>query len=537
MLDLLIEDATVLTVDSARPLARRIGVWNGLVVGVDEELEGLSARRTVRLDGATVVPGFVDAHTHLAWAGKSIGVLDLTGTHDRGEALAALGRAATAAAPHDWVEVAGYDQRVVGGHLDRRELDAVAAGRKLVLQHASGHACVVSTAVLDLLPAGELTALGEDVDRDETGRPTGLLLERAQLAVRRARFPHPLGELVDAIERAGRVCLSQGVTTCAEAGIGAGLIGYPPVEIAAYQEARDRGGLPVRVQLMIAADALHDLGAHPGDGIARGLDLGLRTGFGDDVLSVGAMKLWLDGGMMARTAAVTEPYLGGAGSGQLQDDPDVLRRTIVDGHRAGWQLAVHAIGDRALDLALDSVAEALAAAPRPDPRHRVEHCGLVRPDQLARLAELGLTAVIQPEFLLDNGDDYSELFGPRRAEWLYRGRAFLDAGVPVASSSDRPVAAGAPLRALRFMVERRSASGRAVGAGEAMTVAEALHAATLGAARACRREAVSGSVERGKLADLVVLDADPARTPAAELDGIGVVATLVGGEVRHGALD
>lgn len=535
MLDLLLEDATVHTMSPRRPRASRIGIWHGRIVGVDEQLDGLPAARTVRLGGAVVLPGFVDAHTHMVWSGMAQGGTDLTGIAERAGMLAALEKACRAAAPGDWVEVTGYDQRAIGGHLTRAELDAVSAGRRLWLKHTSGHAGVVNSAVLDLVPAAELAALGDEVGRDD-GEPNGLMLENAQTAVRAARLPYRNAELVDAIERAGRTCLSQGITMCVEAGIGGGLIATPPVEVSAYQSARDQGRLPVRMRLMVAADALRKLAAHPEDGIRRGMDLGLRTGFGDEWLGVGALKLWLDGGIQARTAALSAPYEGSDSSGLLQDDPAALRRVILDGHAAGWQLAVHAIGDRALDVALDALEEAQRAVPRPDPRHRIEHCGMVRPDQLARLAAVGATAVIQPEFLWVNGDDYSDVLGPDRAGWLYRGRALLDAGIPLASSSDRPVVDGAPLRAVRFMVQRRAATGRHVGPGEELTVAEALRAATLGAATACRMEDVAGSVERGKLADLVVLGADPYRVGVAELADIEVLATMVGAAVRYGEL-
>ncbi|TVT02103.1 amidohydrolase [Amycolatopsis bartoniae] len=518
--------------DPARPLASRIGVWGGRVVGVDEEVDGLSARRTLNAGGATVLPGFVDAHTHMVWAGMTLGGTDLTGLRDRAQVLEILRRACESAEPGDWVEVTGYDQRPLGGHLKRAELDAVSGGRRLWLQHTSGHAAVVNSAVLQGIALAEL---GADVGYDD-GEPNGLMLERAQIAVRRARLPYRLDELVAAIERAGKACLAQGVTACAEAGIGGGLIATPPVEVAAYQAARESGRLPVRMQLMVASDALRDLAGHPEDGITRGVDLGLRSGFGDETLSIGALKLWLDGGMMARTAALTAPYVDSAESGELQEDPALLRRIILDGHTAGWQLAVHAIGDRALDLALDAIGEAQAKAPRPDARHRIEHCGLVRPDQLPRLAELGLTAVLQPEFLWDNGDDYSDILGPERANWLYRGRALLDAGVAVASSSDRPVVTGAPLRAVQFMVERRSNSGRVVGPEEGITVGEALSAATIGAARACRREHLDGSVTRGRLADFAVLEGNPLEVPTPELAGTGVRATILGGEVVYGEL-
>jgi predicted amidohydrolase YtcJ len=298
------------------------------------------------------------------------------------------------------------------------------------------------------------------------------------------------------------------------------------------------------VQTMIPAALLRPSGAAPGDGIARAIDLGLRTGLGDDRLSIGALKLWLDGGMMARTAALTEPYLTSkagdtsddGGSGRLAFDDDELAALVLDADRAGWQLAIHAIGDAAVDQAIAVVTAAQAAHPRPDARHRVEHCGLVRPEQLPLLAAAGLTAVVQPTFLHAFGDDYSTIMGPKRSGWMYRGRAFLDHGITVAGSSDRPVADGAPLRAIQFMAQRTSSSGALVGPDEAITVDEALAAYTTGSAYACRADDVAGHLAAGTLADLVVLGADPREVAPSAIAEIPVIATVLGGEVVHGAI-
>jgi predicted amidohydrolase YtcJ len=288
---------------------------------------------------------------------------------------------------------------------------------------------------------------------------------------------------------------------------------------------------------MVAADALRPALAHPGDGIARALDLGLRTGLGSEQLSIGALKVFTDGGMMARTAALSEPYVGGAGGiGELYAEADVLRAQILDGHRAGWQLAIHAIGDRAVDVALDAVQQAQREHPRPDPRHRIEHAGLVRPDQLARFAELELTAVVQPSFLYWFGDDYAAIMGAQRAPWLYRGQGFLDRGIRLAGSSDRPVTGGAPLQAIQFMVERTSRTGLVIGPDEAISVAAALHSYTVAAARACHWEKSLGSLTPGKLADLTVLAEDPHRVDPAKIGAIKILATLVNGAVVHGKL-
>ncbi|MFB7171723.1 amidohydrolase [Streptomyces sp. NPDC056254] len=510
-------NARFLTMDPDHPVARELGIWRGRIVGLDDAVAALPAREVVDLQGATVLPGFIDAHVHLPWTGFKENTPSMAGRTRIEDALAVVAEAvAREDAPGSWVSVVGYDQRVLGRHLTASELDGVSRGHKLYVLHDSGHGCVVNTAVLDLLPA--------DVPHED-----GFLTEGAMGAARALRLPYSQEELADAIGRAARTCLAEGITACAEAGIGGALFGHTPVELGAYQLAREKGLLPLRVQLMVSADRLRPVGAHEADGIPRALDLGLRTGFGDDWLSVGALKVFTDGGMMARTAALSAPYEGLDHAGQLQDDPDVLARTIVDGHLAGWQLAVHAIGDRAADVALDALEEAQRLRPRPDARHRIEHAGLIRPDQLPRFARLGVSAVVQPNFLRSFGDDYAAVMGEERAPWLYRGRGFLDHGITLVGSSDRPVTDGSPLRAVQFMVERASESGRRIGPAEAITVDEALHAYTVAGAHACRWEDTAGSLTPGKRADLTVLGDDPRRVDASRIGGIDVVATYVDG--------
>ncbi|MGW8330037.1 amidohydrolase [Streptomyces sp. NPDC055897] len=511
-------NANIVTMDPDRPAARDLGIWRGRIVGLDEAVTSLPAREVVDLQGATVLPGFIDSHVHLAWAGLKQNAPSVAPCRRAEDVLAAVAEATSrTGAPGDWVDVMGYDQRALGRHLTAAELDTAAHGRKVFLMHDSGHGCVVNSAVLELLPAGV-------PHRD------GFLAEGAMAAVRRLRLPYAQADLADAVERAARTCLAEGVTAVAEAGIGGGLLGHSPVELGAYQLLRDQGRLPLRVQLMAAADTLRPRAAHPRDGLPRALDLGMRTGFGDDWLSLGALKIYTDGGMMARTAALTEPYAGTDHTGQLQDDPERLAQLVVDGHLAGWQLAVHAIGDRAADLALDALERAQRLRPRPNARHRIEHAGLIRPDQLPRFARLGVSAVVQPTFLYSFGDDYAQVMGERRAPWMYRGRGFLDHGVTLVGSSDRPVADGSPLRAVQFMVERASASGRPIGPREAITVEEALHAYTVAGAHACRWDAVAGSLTPSKRADLVVLAEDPRRVETSRIGGIEIVATFVDGQ-------
>ncbi|MFJ9591721.1 amidohydrolase [Streptomyces virginiae] len=517
-------NARFLTMDPDHPVAHELGIWRGLIVGLDDAVAALPAREVIDLQGATVLPGFIDSHVHLPWTGFKQNTASMAGRTRIDDALAVVAEAvARKNSPGSWVSIVGYDQRALGRHLTAADLDKVSRGHKLYVLHDSGHGCVVNTPVLDLLPA--------DVPHEN-----GFLAEGAMGAARALRLPYSQEELAESIGRAARTCLAEGITACAEAGIGGALFGHTPVELGAYQLAREKGLLPLRVQLMVSADRLRPVGAHEADGIPRALDLGLRTGFGDDWLSVGALKIFTDGGMMARTAALSAPYEGMGHAGQLQDDPDVLTRSIVDGHLAGWQLAVHAIGDRAADVALDALEEAQRLRPRPDARHRIEHAGLIRPDQLPRFARLGISAVVQPSFLRYFGDDYAAIMGEERAPWLYRGRAFLDHGVTLVGSSDRPVTDGSPLRAVQFMVERASESGRRIGPEEAITVDEALYAYTVAGAHACRWEDSAGSLSPGKRADMVVLADDPRRVDVSRIGDIEVVATYVDGRAARGAV-
>lgn len=290
-LDLKLTGCRAITMDPARPAAYTIGIWQGRIAGLDEQVEDLPAAETVDLGNAVVLPGFIDAHTHLAWNGRR--TIDITGLTAVTQILDHLADAPGTG----WIEASGYDRRIMDRPLTALDLDRVSGDRPTYVADLSGHACVVNSLVLKQLP--EITS-------------DGWLTENEQLAARTLRLPYSLDEITAELHTSARQVLSEGVTMCAEAGIGAGLIASSPLEAAAYQRAQ----LPIRVQLMVSAHVLHDVVADPSDGIPRAIDLGLHTGFGNDMLSIGALKLWTDGGMMARTAALSEPYLGSGNAGR-----------------------------------------------------------------------------------------------------------------------------------------------------------------------------------------------------------------------------
>ena len=544
--ELLLVNANVRTMDPARPRAAAVAVAGGRVAGVGDSAAevtgGAPAGNVIDLKGATLVPGFHDAHNHMAGFGLSLTEADLrAGT--LAEVYARVAERAAVTPAGEWIIGAGYDQTRTGAHPDRDALDRVAPAHRVWLKHASSHMCVVNSLVLrDLgIESAAPPVDGGRVAADAAGRPTGLLEERAQELVGVLTRPYPLAVLTGAVAAAGERYLREGLTSVTEAGVGGGWIGLSPVDLAAYVAAREQGQLPVRVELMVISDAFHPLAAHPADGIEAGIDLGLRTGFGDDWLRLGPMKIFTDGSLVGRTAAMTAPYDGdGAGSGNcgyLQGDAGRLTAAIIAAHRAGWRVAAHAIGDRAIDLALDAFEAAASRYPRPDPRHRIEHFAASRPDQVARAAALGVIPVGQGRFATELGDGMLASVGPGRHRWLYRQRSLLDAGIVLAGSSDRPVVAGAPLLAIHDMVNRRTATGAAFNPGEAVTADEALRAYTWGSAYASKAERVKGSLEAGKLADFAVLSEDPVAVSPARIAGLEVIATVVGGELRYSALD
>ncbi|MCM0619000.1 amidohydrolase [Nocardioides bruguierae] len=538
--DLLVTNARVrtLTGPGHTGTASSVAIWGGRVLAVDEDVP---AREVLDVGGAVVVPGFHDAHNHMAWYGLALAEVDLRLGSLEAVYDAVAARAATLP-PGAWVIGEGYDENKIGAHPDRDALDRASGGRRVWLKHTSGHMCVVSSALLeDLgLASAAREVSGGLVVTDASGRPTGLLQETAQSLLSDLVLPYPTATLVDAVERAGRAYLAEGLTSVVEAGVGGGWIGKSPVEVAAYQAALDAGRLPVRTELMVTSDVLHDVAAHADDGfgpgLGRGLDLGIRTGLGDDRLRLGPVKVFSDGSLIGHTCAMTEDFADTPGvRGYLQADAEAITERIVTAHRAGWRVATHAIGDAAIDLVLDAVERAQASVPRPDARHRIEHFGVARPDQVQRAAALGVVPVPQGRFVGEIGDGMLRALGPERAGWAYRGRSLLDAGLPLVGSSDRPVVAGAPLLGMHDLVNRRTDAGAPLGPEEAVTGLEALVAYTHGSAYASHQEGSRGLVAPGYLADLAVLSDDPATCDPGAIRDVAVLATLLGGEVVHTA--
>lgn len=540
--DTIFRRGNIHTMDPARPRASAVAMLAGRIVAVgdDDLVDNLQAAQVIDLGGRTVVPGFNDAHNHMLFYGGTLTSLNLASPPMRtvADICAAVRERAAQTPEGGWIIGSKYDQNKLAErrHPTAQELDAVAPKHRVWLRHTSGHMCTVNSMVLADI-AGKPVPSGGVVEEGPDGRRTGLVQEQAQALVSGLVYPLSVDAMVDMIALANRNYLAEGVTSATEAGVGAALVLHSPIELRAWQEARRRGVLNVRTNLLMGVEMLHHVEHAVDEEAPFGLDGGLSSGMGDEWLRIGGVKIFSDGSLIGRTAAMFEPFYGDDGNecgcGFFQTEPDVLRRLIIDAHRSGWQVGTHAIGDRAVSTVLDCYEEAQRLYPRAGTRHRIEHCGVMGVGLLDKVKALGVVPVPQGRFVNEIGDGMKRALGAHRTPDAYRQRSFLERGIPLPGSSDRPVVNGAPLLGIHDMVNQRTSAGEPFVPEEALSVQQAVHAFTVGSAYAAYEEHYKGTLAPGMLADLVVLGAD---IFSIDRDGIGetsVDATVVGGQILH----
>jgi len=537
--DLILTAGHVITINSEYPRAEAVAVKHGriLAVGSASDIEQLRGQKTevINLKGRTVVPGFNDAHNHMMSYGLKLQmvILDYPGIKTIPDLLQALKVRAAIQKPNSWIRGAGYNNNKLPGkcHPTRWELDQVSAEHYIVLQHTSGHMCTVNSKALELLGIDKNTPdpEGGHIERDEHGEATGLLEEKAQLLASSQFFPYSTESLVDALGVANQQYLAEGITSQGEAGIG--MLSH--LELLAYQEAVRQGKLKIRSNLMILAEILGDINAAAGESFF-GMNQGLRTGWGDDMLRIGPLKMFFDGSLIGKTAAVSEGYADEPDKlGFYAESEEKIHDWIIKGHQSGWQLAIHAIGDRAVSFILDCYQEALTNHPKPDHRHRIEHCGVLNPALIDRIENLGVIPVPQQHFIGELGDGFKRVLGPERTRWCYPQRSMLDRGIPIPGSSDRFVVKGAPLLGIHDVVNQKTDSGADYVPKEKITPEEAIRLYTLNSAHVAFEEHQKGSIQAGKLADFTILGADPTTIAPEEISQISVQGTIIGGELCY----
>jgi predicted amidohydrolase YtcJ len=533
--DLILWGGNIITLDPRKPFARAVAVKNGrfLKAGSDEEAKALAGSKTRRIDlrGRTVTPGFIDSHQHLSQYGTDL--LQIDCSPKRCKTIADIQKAVLQESrrkpPGEWVRGVGYDDTKTQAEkrLSRWDLDEVAPGHPVFIQQISGHWGVVNSKALEAggIREDSPNPSGGAYGRDPaTGRLNGVLYEQAEFAfvfegtTGQAPIipPFSLKDRIRGIRFAANRYLASGITSVHDA-----LVSAQTLET--YQEALKTGELKLRVYMLISIEYLPQLRV-----------LNLKTGFGNEWLRIGGVKILADGAIAGRTAYLSEPYVGSEDRGILAvESEQVLHDLIRQGHNAGFQVCVHANGDRVIEMALAGFEKALEESPRRDHRHRLEHCTVVNPEILKRIKRLKMLVTPFGSYIYHHGEKMVPYYGMKRVEMMFAHRSFLDYGIAVSGASDNPCGPYEPLLGIQSCVTRRSFAGELLGPRQRITVEEAISLYTMASAYASFEENVKGSITPGKLADLVVLGEDPRKVDPGEIKDIPVEMTIVGGEIKY----
>jgi predicted amidohydrolase YtcJ len=515
--DLALTGGKVLTMNKSQPYAEAVAIKDDRIVkvGTKDEIAPWIGKNTkvIGLKGKTVVPGFIDTHIHVADFGRLLMWIDLSDAGSIKEMQESLSRHAKNAPKGKWLLGRGWDQtRFAEKRLPTRfDLDAAAPNNPVILYHQSGQVCVASSKALELAGVTRLTPNppGGALDRDaETGEPTGVLRDNATNMVW-TFVPEPSEEeLAETAALACQKIVEVGVTSVH-------WMVLSPIEIRIIQRLRRENKLPLRVYMVIPMNLLEKVTGSP-------------KGLKDDVVKVGGVEIVADGYLAARTAALLQPYSDDpAASGKLLCTQEEMRAAAAKIAKAGFQVVIHAVGDKAVDAALSTIEEISGKAPLKSSRRRIEQAAVLNGELITRMKKQQVIVSVQPCVVASEFSVWSatEHLGPERARWLFPTKTLLKEGIRVVGGSDCPMEPLSPLLGVQTAVTREAFPE------ERVTIDEALRMYTFDAAYSSNEENVKGSVETGKLADLAVLSRDPFSVPPSEIRDISVELTIVGGRI------
>jgi predicted amidohydrolase YtcJ len=530
--DLIVGNAHIITMDSAHPSIRAMAIRDGriLALGSEQEVSLCASKRThiIDLHGQTVLPGLIDVHTHaIEWAkGILRKQLDVTypKVHSITDVVAMVGERASQSPKGKWITGAGWDDAKFSEHryITRNELDAVSPQNPVYLDHVSGHLAIANSAALALAGITRNTPdpVGGVIEHDASGNPTGIVKDTAMELVAKLLPADPPDINMQAAKLVSERALALGLTTIHD-------IFISSEEIRGYQDAYQKGWLGIRVQMSPRIGNIADA-----EKLAQ---MGIHTGFGDQYLKFGAAKMFADGGMGARTIAIYPPPIEGepGNLGVLRWTPEDMQKAQLIAARAGWQLETHAIGDRAMDEVLDSYGATEKALDLKDPRFRIVHAGVSTPAIQKRMKDLHVLVDGNPPFVYWIGSWFKK-YGAERVRWSYPARSYIENGIIEAAGSDVPVTPISPWWGIWSAVVRKDlATGEVIAAEERLTILEALRLYTLNGAYVGFEENEKGSLEVGKLADLLVVDRDVLSVPSDQLKDVQVLETYVGGKLIY----
>jgi len=530
---LVLLNGKVWTVNEAQPRAEAVACLGGRIVAVgsnDEIRKWVgSATEVIDLGGKLVLPGFNDAHVHFFSGGENLASVQLRDAKSEDEFRRRIAEFAAKRPGGRWITGGDWDhENWTPARLPTRQLiDAVTVGHPVFVNRLDGHMALANSQALQLAGITRDTPdpPGGTIVRDAAGEPTGVLKDAAMERMEGVHgvIPAPSqDQIADAVRAAMRYAAENGVTSVQD-------MSAAPDILRVYQALLARGELTVRIS-----------GHQPLATWQRLAAVGLRADFGGEKLHIGALKGFADGSLGSTTALFFEPYLDAANTSGLANSEMIpeskMQSHILGADRAGLQVAVHAIGDKANHMVLEMYEEAARQNGARDRRFRIEHAQHLRMEDIPRFGKLHVIASMQPYHCIDDGRWAEKRIGPERAKGTYAFRALLDSGAVLAFGSDWDVAPMVPLMGIYAAATRRTLDGKHPNGWvpeQKITVAEAIRAYTMGSAYASFDEKIKGSIEPGKLADMVVVSDDILSIPAVEIEKMRVETTVFDGKVIY----
>lgn len=500
-------------------------------VGTTEEILRLRGpeTRVIDLQGNSLLPGFIDSHLHMLLYGTNqLGVNCKNDVGNIEGIKARLAERARTAPAGEWVRGWGYnDQRLAEGrHPTRDDLDKVSEDHPVIAVRTCNHISAVNSKALELLGITRDTPdpEGGQIARGEDGEPTGVLKETAHMRAFEAS-KYPPEEMMEALTIADDHFVRLGITSIHEAG------GYGPDQMRAMYRAVAERRVKVRIYAMVCSlDRSEEF-------VRKMVAAGLVTGVGDERFRIGPAKIFTDGSSSGPTCATREPYTSDPkDSGILYYSQEEIDDILGAAHREGFQITAHAIGDKAVEMVVNCIETALRKHPREDHRHRIEHAGMVPPDLMERMKRLGIVPIPNPAFFYEFGEGYVKNYGGR-VEHMFPLADYAKEGIVAASGSDTPVTVPSPMRGIYCAVTRRTESGTPVAESQRTSLMHAIRSFTINGAYASFEEDRKGSIEVGKLADLVVLDGSILSSSPEGILSMKPTLTMINGEIVYGGED
>tara|TARA_B100001989_G_scaffold21785_1_gene13282 strand:+ start:6488 stop:8143 length:1656 start_codon:yes stop_codon:yes gene_type:complete len=520
--DLILYNADIITVNPNQPSAEAIAISGDKIIGVgsNEDIMNLSSAYTKKINvgGKIITPGFIDAHSHPAGAGRShLRNVDCD-LRSIEEIKNAIFERSKKTPKGEWISGFKYDDTKTKEkrYINNIDLDEVSPDHPVMITHRGGHTAYVNSLALKIAGIDEKTPdpKGGNIERDlETGNLNGRLLETATYLVEKF-IPNQFtrSDYQAGVKLISEMLSKSGITSVTDAGTGV-------KSLQAFEDAYESGELKTRVYCMIRGYAFDEVNGS-----------GKKTGYGDEWVRVGAVKLVCDGSISERTARLSKPYIGRPDYyGIIINNEDEIYEEAIKAHLNDWQIGVHANGDVGIDITLRVFERLQKEKYRKDPRFRIEHCTIINKSLVQRIKELEVIPNPFSTYVYFHGEKMKE-YGKERLENMFAVRSFLDAGIPVTQTSDYPPGPFEPMMAIQSSVTRTDYTGEVWGPSQKISVEEAIKVATINGAYASYEENIKGSIEIGKLADLTILGQDPRETDPMKIIDIPIERTMVGGK-------